>query len=87
MNNNTSPELISALKLAGYRSNTQYHAPRNERFEEKVHTLEKVFNNAGYIRTKAPGTSEYQYQYDVGGTTVMFNYRFGNIGLAAWWIK
>ena len=87
MKTNTSPEMIAALKLAGYRPNAHYHAPANERMEEKVHALESAFKNAGYKRTKAPGTSEYQYQYDVGGVTVMFNYRFGNVGLSAWWIK
>jgi len=75
------------LKQAGYPPNTTYHYPITDHTERKVRELERLIRNSGAVRVKSPDSSEYQYQYDIDNQTVVFHYRFGDVGLSAWWIK
>lgn len=78
---------VSQLMLdAGYRGNQTSHYPNRENMEDKVNEFESLLKKGGAKRSKS-GATEYEYQYKLDGTTVIFNYRFGDKGLAAWWIK
>lgn len=77
-------QLIEILKSAGYKAGADHHYPKDEASERKVHAFEKALKDAGAERTKSSGT-EHQYQYEVGNDTIIFDYRFGDKGLAAWW--
>lgn len=80
-------ELSELLKEAGYGPRCKYHYPETVGAEKSVRVFERIIKEAGYPRTKSPNSSEYQYQYQVEDKTVVFNYRFGEVGLSAWWIK
>ena len=82
----TPENLDSLLRRAGYPIEQPAHYPKTFKAERKVRKLEELIQKEGHERSKAAG-SEYMYQFDVNGTTVVFNYRLGDTGLAAWWIQ
>ena len=75
------------LRKARYPREVPGHYPNSDKGEEKAHKLEELIASQ-YERYKDDSSfSEYQYYYDIDGTQVVFNYRFGGTGRIAWWIQ
>ena len=74
------------MRKAGYPREVPGHYPNSDKGEDKVDKLEELISDQ-YKRHKDSDWSNYQYYYDVQGTKVVFNYRFGGTGRRAWWIR
>ena len=82
--NPISGSLAQLMRQAKYPRKIPGHYPNSDKGEDKVHEFENLIADQ-YKRHKDPSRSEYQYYYNVDGTKVVFNYRFG-VGRSAWWL-
>ena len=81
-----SQSFSDMLQQVGYKPSNTGHYPTNEKFSDRVKELEQVIKDAGFERSRSE-FSQYEYSYNVNGTTVVFNARMSDSGLPAWWIS